>query len=196
VARLGAPEAPLPARVPGRHALFLAASLVLVAVLVALGRDGEGGAFLRAALANLAVVTWSSFVLPLRGLPPFESYFRLRSWERSGRLHRALGVPLFRALVRRGPLSIFNRTLPGAWHNGDPALIERETRAAEAGHGIAFCIVLGLAILALVRGETARAVWLIVLDLPMNLYPVLLQRDHRVRLAGQIEGGPGEQARD
>ncbi len=168
---------------PIRRSLFVAASVALVAFLILIAR-GEGAAFLSAAAANLAVVAWSSFVLPLRGLPAFESYFRLRRWERTGRLYRALGVPLFRAIVRRGPLSVFNRALPAAWRTGDRGRIEHEIRAAEAGHGIAFGIVLALSITAYLRGHPGRAAWLVALDIPMNLYPVLLQRYHRVRLAG------------
>src|SRR5512147_71634 len=128
-----------------RRVAFVLASLLLVAVLAYLSIDRGEGAFLGAALANLAVVGWSSFVLPVRGLPRLEWFFELRTWERSGKFYRALGVPLFRGLVRRGPLSIFNRTLPAAWHSGDAELIERETRAAEAAHGIAFGIILALA---------------------------------------------------
>lgn len=165
-----------------RRVWFGAASLALAAILYGLASDGDQLPFVRAALANLAVVGWSSFVLPLRGLPPFDEYYRLRGWERSGRLYHLLGVSWFRAVVRRGPLSIFNRALPAAWHSGDLARIERETRAAEAGHAIAFGIVILLAVLAFVRGYRANAIWLLALDLPMNFYPVLLQRDHRVRL--------------
>jgi SHS2 domain-containing protein len=172
-----------------RRVLFAAASLALVAVLVLIGRYDAGTPFLRALLANLAVVTWSSFVLPLRGLPPVEGYYRLRAWERSGAVFRWLGVPLFRALVRRGPLSWFNRALPAAWRDGDPERIERETRAAEGGHWTAFLVVLALAAWELVRGEPARAVWLATLDVPINLYPVLLQREHRHRLGEMVRAG-------
>lgn len=172
-----------------RTTIFLLATLGLAAVLILIGRSVQLGPFVRAALVNLAVVGWSSFVLPLRGLPPFDEYYQLRRWERSGRIYHWLGVPLFRGLVRRGPLSLANRALPAAWHSGDPARIERETRAAEGGHGIAFLIVLALAIVALVRGEPVRAAWLAVLNLPMNLYPVLLQRDHRHRLQELVRSG-------
>ena len=188
---------------PMRATLFAIASLALAVFLVLIGRSAGIGPFLHATLANLAVVTWSAFVLPLRGLPPFDEYYRLRAWERSGRVYRWLGVPIFRALVRRGPLSLPNRALPAAWHSGDPARIERETRAAEGGHGIAFVIVLVLALAALARGSGERAAWLVALDIPMNLYPMLLQRDHRLRLRKMLGSGeliragapPGEPAR-
>jgi hypothetical protein len=172
-----------------RRLAFAAASLVLVAALVFLAIGPGESAFVHAALANLAVVGWSSFVLPLSGLPRLEKYYALRAWERSGRLYHALGVPLFRALVRRGPLSLFNRALPAAWHAGNAERIERETRAAEAGHGVAFGIVLLLAVVELARGEPVRAAWLAALDIPMNLYPILLQRDHRLRLAEMLHSG-------
>jgi hypothetical protein len=172
-----------------RRVVFLAASLGLVAALYVIARFIGGGPFVHAALVNLAVVGWSSFVLPLRGLPRFDEYYRLRAWERSGTVYHWLGVPVFRALVRRGPLSRFNRALPAAWHSGDAERIERETRAAEGGHWIAFLIVLGLSAYALIRGEPARAAWLFALDLPVNLYPVLLQRDHRLRLMELVRSG-------
>jgi hypothetical protein len=172
-----------------RALVFAAASLMMVALLVLLGLSTWFGPFVHAALVNLVVVTWAAFVLPLRGLPPFDEYYALRAWERSGRVFHWLGVPLFRALVRRGPLSLPNRALPAAWHSGDPERIERETRAAEGGHAIAFLIVLLLASISLLRGAPQRAAWLVLLDLPMNLYPVLLQRDHRHRLREMLRAG-------
>jgi len=172
-----------------RTVAFAVATLFLVAILVLLGLSTRFGPFVHAALVNLAVVGWAAFVLPLRGLPPFDEYYTLRAWERSGRVFHWLGVPLFRALVRRGPLSLPNRALPAAWHSGDPARIESETRAAEGGHAIAFLIVVVLAIVSLVRGAQERAIWLAMLDVPMNLYPVLLQRDHRHRLQELLRSG-------
>lgn len=169
-----------------RRAAFALATLMVAAILAFLAIDRGGGAFVHATLVNLAVVAWSSYVLPLRGLPEIDAWFRLRGWERNGRLYRALGIPVFRALVRRGPLAIFNRSLPAAWRTGDLARIDHEIRAAEAGHGIAFGIVLGFAVLALIRGDPARAAWLGALDVPLNLYPVLLQRTHRMRLERHI----------
>ena len=172
-----------------RALVFAAASLLVVVLLVLLGLSTRFGPFVHAALVNLAVVGWAAFVLPLRGLPPFDEYYALRRWERSGRVFHWLGVPWFRALVRRGPLSLSNRALPAAWHSGDPARIERETRAAEGGHAIAFVIVLVIAVVSLVRGAPQRAAWLALLDIPMNLYPVLLQRDHRHRLLEMLRAG-------
>jgi hypothetical protein len=173
-----------------RQLLFVVASLGLAVLLVVLmSSPAESGAFLPAALTNLAVVGWSSFVLPLRGLPRFDEYFELRAWERSGQLYDVLGVPLFRSLVRRGPLSLFNHALPAAWHSGDPERIEHEARTAEVGHAVAFLFVLALALTALGRGEPRQAAWLAVLDVPTNLYPVLLQRYHRVRLAKLVLSG-------
>ena len=172
-----------------RAALFFLASLTTAGLLVLFWRMPPGLEFVRAALANLAVVSWTSFVLPLRGLPRFESWFALRRWERRGRFYTWLGVPLFREAVRRGPLSRFNRALPSAWHSGDPERIEEETRTAEAAHLVAFGIMLAFALAALLPGRTRWAVWLVVLVVPLNLYPVLLQRDHRHRLLEMVRRG-------
>jgi hypothetical protein len=172
-----------------RATAFALVSLLVAAIIVLLVRNAGIGPFVHAALVNLAVVAWAAFVLPLRGLPRFDEFYTLRAWERSGRVFHWLGVPLFRALVRRGPLSLPNRALPAAWRSGDPERIERETRAAEGGHAIAFLIVFLLAVVSLVRGAVQRAAWLAALDIPMNLYPVLLQRDHRHRLQELVRAG-------
>jgi len=175
-----------------RPVMFVVASGVLAGVLVWLWRVSPRVEFLRAAAADLAVVSWTSFVLPLRGLPRFDAWYRLRRWERSGRLYHWLGVPLFRAAVRKSPLARFNRSLPHAWKSGDPERIEDETRTAEAAHGVAFLIALALAIAAFVTGRIRWAIWLAVLDLPLNLYPVLLQRDLRHQLIEKIRSGEME----
>lgn len=172
-----------------RPVLFFVASVITATAVVLFWLVPHGLEFVRAALTNLAVVTWSSFVLPLRGLPRFDAWYRLRSWERSGRFFAWLGVPLFRTLVRRTPLSRFNRALPTAWHSGDAGRMDEETRTAEAAHLVAFFVVVVLALVALVAGRTRWAVWLLVLDVPLNLYPVLLQRDHRHRLLEMVRRG-------
>lgn len=177
-----------------RRVAFAVASFLLAAILIYLANERRGGAFVHALLANLAVVGWSSFVLPLGGLPRVEAYFKLRAWERSGRVFHALGVAQFRAIVRHRPLSMFNRALPEAWHAGNAERIDRETRAAEAGHLAAFGIVLALSVVSLVRGDPERAAWLAALDVPLNLYPVLLQRDHRLRLAEHRRHGDFERS--
>jgi hypothetical protein len=175
-----------------RRILFVLASAVLAGLLVWLWRMPPRVEFVRAALADLALVSWTSFVLPLRGLPRFDAYYRLRRWERNGRIFQWVGVPLFREFVRKSVLARFNRSLPSAWKSGDPERIEDETRTAEAAHGVAFLLALGLAIAALAAGHTRWAIWIAVLDLPLNFYPVLLQRDLRHQLIEKIRTGEME----
>lgn len=177
-----------------RMGVFLAASLGLAVFIVVVGLGGVGPPPLRAFAAALAVATWSSFVLPLRGLPALPGWFRLRDWERTGRLYRLLGVRAFRRLVRRGPFAIFNHRLRAAWRDHDVARMERETCFSETVHLVAFVVVLGLALMAALRGEAATARWLVVFDVPLNLYPVLLQRDHRARIVRLHERPPLEHA--
>jgi hypothetical protein len=172
-----------------RLLLFALASVALAIVVAFVGDLDELAPFLRALMANLAVIAWTSFVVPIRGLPRMDGYYRLRAWERSGHIYVWLGVPFFRAAIRRGPLSIFNRRLPAAWKQGDPDKIVFETMTAEGGHLIAFLIVLAMAIGAWSRGDWEMAGWLAIIDLPMNLYPVLLQRDHRQRLLEKVQKG-------
>lgn len=114
-----------------------------------------------------------------------EAYHRLRALERSGRVYEAVGVGLFKALLRRGPLAIFNpdlhlpveRTVERLEH------LARRMRDAEASHAVLFVATLGFAGLAAVLGWWTAALWTALFDVAVNGYPVMLQRYNRARLA-------------
>ena len=59
--------------------------------------------------------------------------------------------------------------------------MERQTRAAEAAHGVCFAIVSGFAIYAPATARPAGAAWLLAGGIVCQACPMLLQRYHRPR---------------
>lgn len=115
------------------------------------------------------------------------SYYRVRSFERDGRVYEALGVRLFRRLVPDGDFANRwrRRKNPGfrvvANRAAARAFLVR-TEESERGHLV--LLLLGLPAIALASqvGWYGWAVYLGVGNVLVNLYPVLLQRYTRGRL--------------
>ena len=116
----------------------------------------------------------------------------LRRFERGGaRLYELLGVRAVKALLRRGPMAIFN---PGLHLPGEPtperiAQLDQRMRDAEASHAVVFVATLGAAAVAWTRGWRTTARRMVVWDLLLNGYPVMLQRYNRGLLAGRFGSG-------
>jgi Glycosyl-4,4'-diaponeurosporenoate acyltransferase len=134
----------------------------------------------------------ASFILCLTAwwLPP--SYYRIRSFEQSGRLYEALGVRLFRYFVPDGDLSnrwrrrrepnfriITNRRVAAAFVT--------RTELSEKSHLVLLLMGILSSAFAWQIGWRGWAVYLGVGNVLVNLYPVLLQRYTRARLRIVVE---------
>ena len=134
-----------------------------------------------------AIAVCVAVAVCLAAARPPASYFRVRGFERDGRLYRAVGVRLFRKVVPNGDW--MNRArrrqdrdfrLIGS--KADAAGWLPKTNASEKSH-LAF-MLLGIlsAGYAAYVGWTMWAIVLTVGNVVTNLYPVLLQRYTRARL--------------
>jgi len=141
------------------------------------GLRGAGFAF---------IVTWLSMCwLSLVGkvivwrLPA--GYYRIRPFERGGRLYRRLGVRILKRLLRRGVMTVFNPTLylPAVRDAEGLSRLEREMRAAETAHVLMFLLILPVIGHAVIRGWWGAAGWTLLFDVLINAYPVMLQRYNR-----------------
>lgn len=123
------------------------------------------------------------------------SYYRIRSFEQSGRLYEALGVRLFRYFVPDGDLAnrwrrrrepnfriITNRRVAAAFM--------RRTEMSEKSHLVLLLMGFLSCAFALQLGWRGWAVYLGVGNVLVNLYPVLLQRYTRTRLQALGMGRP------
>ncbi len=118
-------------------------------------------------------------------LPP--AYYRIRPFEANGRLYEALGVRIFKIILIRSPLALLNPTIH---YKGDRSALfdlESKMRDSETGHLFIFIIMILIVIHMAIEGWWNFATWLMVFNIFFNVYPIMLQRYNRARLAPLIE---------
>jgi hypothetical protein len=138
-------------------------------------------------LVNWLAMFWVVFADQAAHFAFPQRYYDIRAFERTGLVYERLGIRLFKALVRRGPLTILSPTLRFPKERTIPGLrnLDNEMRKAETGHMIIFILMLLLAGYALLRRWFDAAGWLLVFNLIINGYPIMLQRYNRIKL-GQL----------
>ena len=115
------------------------------------------------------------------------SWYRIRAFERSGRLYEALGVRRFRAFVPDGDLANRwrRRREPRFRVVGNrraAKLFVRRTELSERGHLVWLAAGVLSAAFAWSIGWRGWAVYLSAGNVLVNVYPILLQRYTRARL--------------
>ena len=112
-------------------------------------------------------------------------YHALRDFERNGRVYELVGVGVFKTVLRRGPLALFNPDLhlPEEHSPAKLSHLAQRMRDAEASHAVLFVLTLPIVAHAIVRGWWTAAAWTLAFDILVNGYPVMLQRYNRARLA-------------
>jgi hypothetical protein len=114
-------------------------------------------------------------------------YFRLRRAELNDRFYQAIGVRRFRSIVTYGDpmVRVMRRIDPESHsHLSGSGIADRE-RSTRRGEKIHWAMLLGsvpAAVWAIVVKESWFAVYLLLANVPMNIYPILLQRHTRARL--------------
>jgi hypothetical protein len=65
--------------------------------------------------------------------------------------------------------------------------LEYKTKQSELGHLIIFFIVLWFTIYVIIKFSFIKSIWLILLNILFNVYPIFLQRYNRPRIQKAIE---------
>lgn len=133
----------------------------------------------------LVIVPLLAGGLIVQSLP--ERYYQTTKIELRGRLYELMGIRFFKRVVPNGDyINRINRRFePNYRIIGDKASIfeyEANTRLAERCHLISLILVIPSAIYALALGWNQFALWLLLPNIPLHLYPVLLQRYTRARI--------------
>jgi Glycosyl-4,4'-diaponeurosporenoate acyltransferase len=168
----------------GKSLLVAAATVVAAAVLLfgvrLLGATSAAFAF----LVVWAPMTWLGTVSRVFQPRLPRRYHELRDFERDPWLYELLGVRLFKRLLRRGPLAVFNPGLhlPAERSPERLAKLRQTMNDAEASHFVLLVAMLGVVISAAARGWWTAAGLTLLFDVLMNGYPVMLQRYNRVLL--------------
>jgi hypothetical protein len=161
-----------------------AAATVLCAYLTIWVHASFGRGPLHALLVNWIAMSWIALLGQGVDFRLPSGYYSIRAFEHDGTAYERLGIRLFKRLVRRGPLAWLNPRLRYP-NEPTPSALQRldgEMRRSEAGHVAVFatvCIGAGISLLA---GSWPAAAWLMLFNVPFNLYPVILQRYNRLRL--------------
>ena len=139
-------------------------------------------------LLNWLAMSWVAMAGQVIHFALPASYYDIKSFERTGQVYEHLGVPLFKKLVRRGPLAIFSPTLRFPKDKTIAALqhLDHEMRKAEAGHVVIFLLMLVFISYALLNGWFDAVGWMLLFNVLINGYPIMLQRYNRILLQDLI----------
>ncbi|CAG5074732.1 hypothetical protein DYBT9623_05420 [Dyadobacter sp. CECT 9623] len=115
--------------------------------------------------------------------PLASPYFTDRTWERKGKIYESVGVNLYRKLlVWTGWEKLNKKANPIEKNNAALTHLHYQTKKSELGHLIILIIVLGLNIFVAFKYGVRESLSLLVLNILLNLYPILLQRYNRPRI--------------
>jgi len=122
-------------------------------------------------------------------IPELKSpYFDSHPIEEEGRIYKYLGVHFFRKLL---VMSGWERSRKKETPIKKSLIIleyyEYRTRASEFGHGIIAIIIAFISIYVCMTYSFRETVWLIVLNIFMNIYPITVQRYNRPRVRRVIK---------
>ena len=160
--------------------LIIAGTIVILYFLVLwIGVQG----FLFAWILNFMLMMCVYFFTETLKAPLQTSFFREKQWEKKGKTYERLGINLFRKLlVMLGWEKLNKKDNPVSKNLKVLTHLEYRTRQSELGHLIIFIIVSGFNIYVAVQYGFTASIWLLVLNILLNLYPIFLQRYNRPRL--------------
>jgi len=116
------------------------------------------------------------------------SYFNEKAWERRGKIYESLGINFFRKLlVGIGwERHVTKKSNPVERNTKALINLHYQTKHGELGHLIVLNIVFGFTIFVAFKFGVLQSLWLLILNIILNLYPVLLQRYNRPRIERAI----------
>ena len=172
----------------GKNILLILIILLTIGITYGLVRYmGVEGFLFAWALNFMLMMCASMFTETLK--PGFTSdYYKEKAWERKGKLYEKLGVNTFRKLlVLVGWEKLNKKANPVQKNLNALTHLEYRTKQSELGHVIIFFIILGFTAYVAIKYAFTESLWLVFLNVILNVYPVLLQRYNRPRLQRAIK---------
>ncbi len=120
--------------------------------------------------------------------PEFKSnYYNEKKREKKGKIYEYLGINIFRKLlVWIGWEKLNKKDNPVGLNSKALIHLEYRTKQSEFGHIIIFFIVTMFFIFVVFKFGILESLWLLALNILLNLYPIFLQRYNRPRLKKAI----------
>lgn len=114
-------------------------------------------------------------------------YFNEKAWEQGGKIYKSLGINFYRKLlVGIGWERLNKKSKPVKKKTKTLIHLHYRTKQDELGHIIILIIVLGFNIYVAYKFGVLKSLWLLVLNIILNLFPVFLQRYNRPRIERAI----------
>ena len=114
-------------------------------------------------------------------------YFNENTWERRGKIYESAGINIYRKLLIGIGWERLNKKSKPVEKNTTALInLHYRTKQDELGHLIILTIVFGFNIYVAYKFGVLKSMWLFVLNILLNLYPVLLQRYNRPRIERAI----------
>jgi hypothetical protein len=114
-------------------------------------------------------------------------YYHEKEWERRGKIYEHLGIHAFRkVLVWTGWEKLNKKSNPVEKDTTALMNLHYQTKKAELGHVFILFIVLGFNVFVAFKFGVLKSLWLLVLNVLLNLYPIFLQRYNRPRIERAI----------
>ena len=115
--------------------------------------------------------------------PLTSSYYNQKTWERSGETYRYLGIDVFRKLlVWIGWEKVIRKSCPIEKNTKALVNLHYQTKRSEIDHLTIFVIVLAFNVFVAIQYGILKSLSLLILNVLLNLYPILLQRYNRPRI--------------
>ena len=108
--------------------------------------------------------------------------FSLARWEKEGEVYDRASIRAFRWVVLHSPVGWINSNLHLGASRTDGERLLREIHVSERVHWLTCFLTSILAITCLVRGYAVYGYVMLLIRVPFDLYPIMLQRRNRGRL--------------
>ena len=110
-------------------------------------------------------------------------YYDEKGWEQKGKIYEYFGVNFFRKLlVWTGWEKVIRKSFPIENNTQALANLYYQTKKSELDHLIILLMVLGFNVFAAFKFGALKSLWLLVLNILFNLYPIFVQRYNRPRI--------------
>lgn len=119
--------------------------------------------------------------------PLVSTYYHEKAWEGKGKTYENLGVNFYRKLlVLTGWERLNKKANPVEKSTKALMHLHLQTKKSEFSHLIIFLIVLGFNVFVVYKYGVLQSLWLFILNILLNLYPIFLQRYNRPRFERAI----------
>ncbi|MBO2543206.1 hypothetical protein J0871_02135 [Salegentibacter sp. BDJ18] len=143
--------------------------------------------FIFAWVLNFMLMMGVAYIIQILKPILSSTYFNAKEWENEGKTYKWFGIHGFRKILVWIGWEKLNKASNPVKRNLDALkYLEYNTRQSEFGHLIIFFIVLAFTIVVIIYYGFQQSLWLIILNILLNVYPIGVQRYNRPRLQKAI----------